>query len=111
MSASTVFAPAREAVEAGRIPGATLGVVTAAGGRAVLCAGLAQREPEPVPLTRAHLFDLASLTKVILTTTEILRLLEAGRARSRRSARAAHPRFLPVRSPRTGCGASPSANA
>ena len=74
-----IFAPARDAVEAGRIPGATLGMIDAAGARAVALAGLAQREPEPVPLARAHLFDLASLTKVIFTTTEILRLLEAGR--------------------------------
>ncbi len=73
------FVPAAEAVAAGSIPGAALGLVTVAGDRAVRLAGLAQREPERVPLTRAHLFDLASLTKIIFTTTEILRLLEAGR--------------------------------
>ncbi len=35
--------------------------------------------PEPEPLTEAHWFDLASLTKVIATTTMILRLAEEGR--------------------------------
>lgn len=67
------------AVESGRIPGAALGSIAADGTRAVWTGGLAQREPEPVPLARGMPFDLASLTKVILTTTELLRLVEAGR--------------------------------
>ncbi len=72
------FAPAAEAVRAGRIPGAVLGAVRPDGARAVALAGLAQREPEAVALERDHLFDLASLTKVMLTTPEILRLVEEG---------------------------------
>ena len=36
-------------------------------------------EPERVVLTRDAWFDLASLTKVIHTTTQVLRLVEAGR--------------------------------
>ena len=36
----------------GRIPGAVLGIVDADGGRALRVAGLAQLEPEPVPMTR-----------------------------------------------------------
>ncbi len=35
--------------------------------------------PTPEPLTEAHWFDLASLTKVIATTTMILRLADEGR--------------------------------
>ncbi|MFA9200395.1 MAG: serine hydrolase domain-containing protein, partial [Cypionkella sp.] len=35
--------------------------------------------PAPEPLTRAHWFDLASLTKVIATTPAILRLADEGR--------------------------------
>lgn len=71
------FAPARAAVEAGRIPGATLGVVAADGRRWVEVAGRAALTPEP--LTRAHWFDLASVTKVVATTTMVLRLAEQGR--------------------------------
>ncbi|MBV9812900.1 MAG: beta-lactamase family protein [Acetobacteraceae bacterium] len=63
----------------GRIPGVALGVVDASGDRAVHVAGQAQWEPEVVPLTRGTWFDLASLTKVIFTTTAMLRLVAAGR--------------------------------
>lgn len=73
------FAPAAEMVAAGRIPGATLGVVARDGARAVRWAGLARREPSPEPLTRAHWFDLASVSKVLVTTRHVLRLADAGR--------------------------------
>jgi CubicO group peptidase (beta-lactamase class C family) len=71
-------APVAEAVARaidGAIPGAVLGVVTAAGARAVQAFGLAQREPDAVPMRRATWFDLASLTKVLFTTPAILRLV------------------------------------
>lgn len=61
------------------IPGAALGLVTAAGERAVVLAGDAALVPEREALTRAHWFDLASLTKVIATTPAILALAEQGR--------------------------------
>lgn len=73
------FAPAAAHVADGRIPGATLGIVTADGRRAVRVAGLAQREPVVETLTRAHWFDLASVSKVIATTTAVLRLADEGR--------------------------------
>jgi CubicO group peptidase (beta-lactamase class C family) len=73
------FEPAREAVDAGRIPGAVLGIVAADGTRDVRLAGAAQVEPERCPLTRETWFDLASLTKVIFTTSAILRLVDEGR--------------------------------
>jgi CubicO group peptidase (beta-lactamase class C family) len=73
------FAPARAAVEEGRIPGATLGVVAADGRRAVRFAGMAALVPEPEPLTEAHWFDLASVSKVVATTTMVLALAEQGR--------------------------------
>ncbi len=73
------FAPAAASVAAGRIPGATLGIVTADGQRAVRIAGLAQRVPTPEPLTREHWFDLASVSKVIATTRFILQLADEGR--------------------------------
>lgn len=73
------FAPAQAAVGSGRIPGATLGVVTASGERAVRWTGLAQKVPVEEPLTRDHWFDLASVSKVIATTSFVLRLADEGR--------------------------------
>jgi CubicO group peptidase (beta-lactamase class C family) len=82
VSASRRLAAAAGAVAeavADRIPGASLGIVTAAGERAVAAFGLAQREPESVPMRRETWFDLASLTKVLFTTPAILRLAAQGR--------------------------------
>lgn len=73
------FAPAAEAVAEGRIPGATLGVVSADGRRAVRVAGMAALVPAPETLTEDHWFDLASVSKVIATTTMMLTLAEQGR--------------------------------
>lgn len=72
------FAPAAAAVASGAIPGAALGVVSADGRRWVAVAGQAALVPSPEPLTRAHWFDLASLTKPVATATMILRLADAG---------------------------------
>ncbi|PEQ14332.1 esterase [Novosphingobium sp. PC22D] len=77
--ADAAFAPAAASVEAGRIPGAVLGIVTADGRQAVRCAGMAALEPEPEVLTPGHWFDLASVSKVIATTTMVLTLAEQGR--------------------------------
>jgi CubicO group peptidase (beta-lactamase class C family) len=77
--ADAAFAPARAYVDAARIPGAILGLVTADGRRAVRCTGLARRVPTPEPLTTAHWFDLASVSKVIATTSFVLRLADEGR--------------------------------
>jgi CubicO group peptidase (beta-lactamase class C family) len=76
--AKQTFAPAAAAVASGRIPGATLGVVAADGRRAVRCAGAAALVPDWEVLTKDHWFDLASVSKVIATTTMILRLAEEG---------------------------------
>ncbi|WP_404368780.1 serine hydrolase domain-containing protein [Sphingomonas sp. MMS24-J45] len=73
------FAPAAAAIAAGRIPGATLGVIDADGRRAVRVAGHAALVPEPEVLTEDHWFDLASVSKVIATTTMILQLADQGR--------------------------------
>jgi CubicO group peptidase (beta-lactamase class C family) len=61
------------------ISGAALGVATAAGDRAVAVFGLAQREPDPVPVQRGTWFDLASLTKVLFTAPTILHLAAQAR--------------------------------
>jgi CubicO group peptidase (beta-lactamase class C family) len=73
------FAPAAAAVAAGQIPGATLGIVTRDGQSATRTVGLAQREPAAEPLTAAHWFDLASVSKVIATTSMVLALADQGR--------------------------------
>jgi CubicO group peptidase (beta-lactamase class C family) len=75
------FAPVELAIAQGRIPGAALGIVMASGDRAIAHGGRAQIVPTPIPMQRETLFDLASLTKVIFTTTMILRLIEQGRMR------------------------------
>ncbi|MDE0877275.1 MAG: serine hydrolase [Sphingomonas bacterium] len=77
--ADTAFAPALASIANGRIPGATLGIVSSDGARATRVYGLAQRVPEEEALTPDHWFDLASVSKVIFTTTLILRLAEEGR--------------------------------
>lgn len=73
------FASAEAAVADGRVPGATLGIVSTDGRRAVRVSGMAALVPEAEPLTSEHWFDLASVSKVIATTTMILRLADEGR--------------------------------
>ena len=72
------FAPVEQAIATGRIPGAVLGIVSTSGERAAAFGGRAQIAPSPAPMRRETVFDLASLTKVIFTTTTILRLIEQG---------------------------------
>ncbi len=75
------FRPVAAALAAGRIPGAALGVIRADGTRATRHAGVASlAAPAPDPIRPDTLFDLASLTKVLLTTPTILRLVERGLA-------------------------------
>ncbi len=76
---AAAFAPAEAMVADGTIPGAMLGIVDAGGARAVTLAGDAAITPVREALTRDHWFDLASLSKVIATTTMILTLAEQGR--------------------------------
>lgn len=73
------FAPVQQAIAAGRIPGAVLGVLDGCGGVAIRHAGHAQLSPQPVAMRADTVFDLASLTKPVFTTTQILRLVEQGR--------------------------------
>jgi CubicO group peptidase (beta-lactamase class C family) len=73
------FAPAARAIADKRIPGATLGVVTADGRRWTKTDGMAALQPEPEILTAEHWFDLASVSKVIATTTMILQLADWGK--------------------------------
>jgi len=76
--ADAAFTLAEAAVGDGRVPGATLGLVTADGRRAIRTAGHAQLVAGREALTAAHWFDLASLTKVIATTPMLLALADRG---------------------------------
>jgi CubicO group peptidase (beta-lactamase class C family) len=66
---------------AGRVPGAV--VLIGQDGRTVYrrAFGLRAVEPEPAPLRADDIFDLASLTKVVATTTAVMQLVEQGRLR------------------------------
>ena len=77
--ADAAFVPALASIAEKRIPGAVLGLVTREGERAVRVAGSAQLVPIQREMSRETWFDLASLTKVIFTTTAILRLADEGR--------------------------------
>ncbi len=86
MTDTPAFAPRFErafdllnaSVGAGRIPGGVLGVIDRDGGRMVRAAGYAQRVPHEREMRTDTWFDLASLTKVIFTTTRILQLAKKG---------------------------------
>lgn len=65
-------------VKEGRIPGAALGVVCSSGEPQTAVFGFAQLEPRRIALREQMFFDLASLTKVIFTLRETLRLVEEG---------------------------------
>ncbi len=56
--------------------------------------GLAATLPEIESLTKDHLFDVASLTKVVCTTSVILRLLEAGEIALDQTLKTYLPNFL-----------------
>ena len=68
----------RDEIQAGHIPGAV--VVVGIGGRIVYrqAFGLRSITPRQAPMTVDTIFDLASLTKVIVTTTAIMQLTERG---------------------------------
>ena len=72
------FAPIQAAIDSGRIPGAVLGLLEE-GRTTVRATGHAVIEPVRVAMREETVFDLASLTKVVFTTTAILRLVEQGR--------------------------------
>ena len=71
------------AVADGDLPGAVV-LVWSRGRTAYLKAfGRRAVEPESEPMTVATIFDLASLTKVVATTTAVMMLVEEGRVRLR----------------------------
>jgi uncharacterized protein YbbC (DUF1343 family)/CubicO group peptidase (beta-lactamase class C family) len=71
----------QQAIEDGRIPGAV--VVIGNNGQIVHRKAYGKRalEPTPEPMTVDTIFDLASLTKVVATTSSLMKLFEEGRFR------------------------------
>lgn len=65
------FRPVQEAIDRGDIPGAVLGVLE--DGEAIRFAGHARLGPQPQAMQADTIFDLASLTKPVFTTTAVLR--------------------------------------
>ncbi|GAA0295051.1 serine hydrolase domain-containing protein [Sphingomonas oligophenolica] len=72
-------ATAQAEIESGRIPGAV--ILYGENGKVAYRETLGSREvaPERVALTPDTIFDIASLTKVVATTTAVMQLVEAGR--------------------------------
>ncbi|MEE3138848.1 MAG: serine hydrolase domain-containing protein, partial [Acidobacteriota bacterium] len=71
----------REAIDAEQLPGAV--VLVGRGDEVVYFEVFGDRALVPVreQLTRDTIFDLASLTKVVATTTSVMQLVEAGQIR------------------------------
>ena len=86
-SSAGIDAAAREAIAhivegeiaAGRIPGAVIVAGDAQGVRYREAFGYRSLAPRPEPMTIDTEFDLASLTKVIATTTAVMQLVESRR--------------------------------
>jgi uncharacterized protein YbbC (DUF1343 family)/CubicO group peptidase (beta-lactamase class C family) len=85
LESSSGFAPIAPLVEASiarhELPGAV--VVVGRGEDIVYHQAFGQRavRPSPEAMTEATIFDLASLTKVVATTTSVMKLVEEGRIR------------------------------
>ena len=78
---SPVGAVVEDEIRAGRIPGAV--VLVGHAGAVVYRRAFGERQVEPVrrPMTEDTIFDLASLTKVVATSTAVMQLVEKGRVR------------------------------
>jgi len=86
---------AQKQIKAGNIPGA---VVIVGNGDQILyrkAFGVRTRQPRPQPMTTDTIFDLASLTKVIATTTAIMQLIERGQLQLDERVVTYWPQFAP----------------
>ena len=77
----SVDAVIEQAIQDGNIPGAVL--VVGHNGKVIYRKAYGNRalEPRREPMTRETIFDLASLTKVVATTTAVMKLVEQGKVR------------------------------
>jgi uncharacterized protein YbbC (DUF1343 family)/CubicO group peptidase (beta-lactamase class C family) len=76
-----IEAVVRQEIEQKKLPGAV--VLIGRGPRVLYHRAIGQRalEPSPEPMTLDTIFDLASLTKVVATTTAVAMLIEQGKVR------------------------------
>jgi CubicO group peptidase (beta-lactamase class C family) len=90
------------AIDSGQIPGAVLAVVR--GGRTVYLKAYGNRQvvPDTIPMTTDAIFDLASVSKCVGTTTAILQLLEKHRIHLDDKVSQYIPGFAPWVDPETG---------
>jgi len=70
---------AKKAIQAGKIPGAV--ILIGHEGKIIYrqVFGLSALKPKKVPMTLRTIFDLASLTKVVATSTAVMQLVESGK--------------------------------
>lgn len=78
MQTQRIEAAVRQAVADGVVAGIVLAAQDGYAGRWMLAAGSSTLFPKPEPMRRDTIFDLASLTKVLATTTVVMRMLERG---------------------------------
>src|SRR3954462_5905519 len=78
---SSVDSIIQQAIADHNIPGAVL--VVGHGGKVIYRKAYGERslEPKREPMTLDTVFDLASLTKVVATTTAVMQLMETGKVR------------------------------
>jgi uncharacterized protein YbbC (DUF1343 family)/CubicO group peptidase (beta-lactamase class C family) len=76
---AAIASVAKEAIRTGKCPGAV--VVVGQNARVIYRKAFGQRAlvPQKLPMTLRTIFDLASLTKVVATTTAIMQLVERGK--------------------------------
>ncbi len=81
-----------DAIAQGRLPGAVL--LIGHDGQVVYRKAYGRRAevPQPENMTLDTVFDLASLTKVIATTSSMMKLFEQGKYPPQRQGHAVHPR-------------------
>jgi len=77
----TAFEVLRKATQEGKIPGAVGAIVTSQGVVDWRAYGYRCLDPVRLPMKRDTVFDLASLTKMVATTTSLCILLERGQIR------------------------------
>src|SRR5262245_14110445 len=73
-----VTAIARHAVTSGELPGALVLIARDGEVRYLEAFGLRALVPDPAPMTRTTIFDVASLTKPLGTALAVMSLLERG---------------------------------
>jgi CubicO group peptidase (beta-lactamase class C family) len=78
---ATIPAVIEEAVARKDLPGAVVAVGTETGVEWQASVGRRAIEPQPEPMTADTIFDAASLTKVVATTTSVMMLVEQGKLR------------------------------